>query len=322
LKSQNTIEKAREPAGSIAKVKSSFDWIKAGKYRSLYILLLFPIIYVFIFNYIPMYGVIIAFKDFKMGLGIIGSEWNNFEHFRELFTDYFFIRVLRNTLIINFYKIIFGFPAPIILALLLNEIGNLYFKKISQTISYLPHFLSWVVLAALFIEFLSPQTGPINYLLGLIGIKPIYFLASDRFFRSILVVTGIWQGIGWGSIIYLAAISAVNPELYEAAEIDGAGRFKRMKHITIPSIMPVVVLLWILRMGAILSSAFDQVFNLLNPVVYEVGDVIGTYVYRKGILQAQFAYGAAVGLFVNVVGIIALVATNYIAKRFSEYTLW
>jgi len=298
------------------------SWLQIKKMRIFYLMLIIPVAWTLIFSYKPMYGVIIAFKDFKMGDGIIGSPWNNFRHFEMFFTNYNFIRVLRNTIYFSFLNIIFGFPAPIILALLLNEIRKQRFKKIVQSISYLPHFLSWVILATFLIEILSPSSGLINYILSLFRIKPIYFLASRQWFRPVIVLSGIWQSIGWGSIVYLAAISSVNMELYDSANIDGANRLQKAFYITLPAMMPVITFFAIMNMANVLRANFDQIFNLLNDRVMEVGDVIDTYIYRVGLVGASYDYAAAVGLFVNVVGLILLTITNTVVRRYSDYTLW
>jgi putative aldouronate transport system permease protein len=213
---------------------------------------------------------------------------------------------------------IFGFPAPIILALLLNELRLGWFKRIAQTISYLPHFFSWVVLSGIVIVMLSPSEGPVNYLLSMVGIEPIYFLADPDYFRSTLVGTGIWKEIGWGTIIYLAALSGIDPSLYEAAVIDGASRIKQIWYITLPSILPVITILFILSLGGVLNAGFDQIFNLYNPAVYEVADIIDTYVYRAGIVGAQFGLTTAVGLFKNVIGIALVLGTNYVVKKMGQ----
>lgn len=303
--------------------KLGFDWKKAKKMKILYLLLFIPVAWVFIFGYIPMYGVVIAFKDYRMCDGILGSSWNQFENFKLFFSNPSFFRVLKNTILLNIYGLIFGFPAPIVLAILLNEIRNVKFKKTVQTISYLPHFLSWVILAVMITEVLSPKTGIINYIISLFGVEPIYFLANKSFFRPILIITGIWQSIGWGSIVYLASLTGIDPGLYQAAEIDGATRFQRIIYITIPSLLPVITFFAIIHMGKMLKCNFEQVYNLLNPMVYGVGEVIDTYVFRVGLVDdINYSYAAAVGLFVNVVGIILLIISNKIAKKFSEYALW
>ncbi|NJD01297.1 MAG: sugar ABC transporter permease [Ruminiclostridium sp.] len=230
--------------------------------------------------------------------------------------------VIRNSLVLNLASLVFSFPTPIILALLINEIKVFRIKKIFQTISYLPYFLSWVVLAAIFTELLSPQTGIVNYFLSLFGIEPVYFLASKGWFRPVVILTGIWQNVGWSSILYLASIASINPELYEAAEIDGATRFHRALHITLPSITPVVVFCLIMSMGSLLRTNFEQIFNLQNPSIMEVAEVIDTYVYHVGLVSANYGFSTAISLFMNLVGIAMLFIANNVIKKFSEYTLW
>lgn len=279
------------------------------------IMLIIPLTFLIIFNYGPMYGVMIAFKNYSPGLGIWASPWNNFDHFRRMFTDFTFIRALKNTLVISFWKILIGFPAPIILALLLNELRSERFKKVTQTISYLPYFLSWVVVAAMIIEIFSPQRGIINTIIVALGFNPIHFLGSDKWFVPTLILTDIWKGIGYGSIVYLAAITGVDPALYEAAEMDGASRFQKMWNITIPSITPIILVMLILRVGGVLNAGFDQILNLYNPSVYNVADIIDTYVYRIGLIDFNFDYSTAVGLFKNFVGLILVGGSNYIVRK-------
>lgn len=295
---------------------------RARRMRDYYLLLVIPVIFLIIFKYIPIYGILMAFKNFRYADGILGSPWNNFEHFKTIFKDPFFFRVFRNTLIISVYRIIFGFPMPIILALLLNEVRSVAYKKTVQTLSYLPHFVSWVVLAGIFTEILSPQRGPIAKLFLLIGLKPVNWLAFAPTFRGLLVATGIWQGVGWGSIVYLAALSSINPNLYEVASIDGANRFQKAVHITVPSLVPVITIFFILSLGGILNAGFEQIFNLYNPMVYEKADVISTYIFRAGVIGARYGYTTAVGLFKTVIGVALIVTSNLIIKRFSEYGIW
>jgi putative aldouronate transport system permease protein len=292
------------------------------KMKLLYLMMLIPIIHLFIFHYIPIYGIVIAFKKFSPGRGIIDSPWNNFEHFKFLFTDFLFIRALKNTIIISLLKLVVGFPAPIIFALLLNEIRQAVFKRIAQSISYLPHFMSWVILATMLGEVLSPQRGIVNFVITSFGGQPTNFLAEPHLFVPILILSDVWKEIGWGAIIYLAALSSINPDLYEAAEVDGANRFKQALHITLPSLMPIMTILFILNLGNILNVGFDQILNLYNPMVYEVADVIDTYVYRKGLEQFNFDYAAAVGLFKNVVGVVLILGANFIIRRYSEHGIW
>lgn len=282
--------------------------------------MLFPILVWYgIFHYGPMYGVQLAFKDFSPVKGIWGSAWVGFEHFKFLFYQSpDFARIFRNTILISLYNIVFGFPAPIILALMLNEVRSKLFKRVAQSISYIPHFFSWVILSGIVIVMLSPSEGPVNYIIKLFGGEPIYFLANTDYFRPTLVITNIWKEIGWGTIIYLAALSGIDPTLYEAATIDGANRWQRIRNITIPSILPVVSIMFILSLGGILNAGFDQIFNLYSPAVYEVADVIDTYVYRAGIQQSQFGLTTAVGLFKNVIGIALVLGTNYVMKRMGQ----
>ena len=276
----------------------------------------------FIFQYVPMYGVLISFVDYRWGKGVFGSPWNNFAHFRLIFDHPYFGRIIFNTVYISVLRIIFGFPAPIVLALLLNEIGNRVFKRTIQTISYFPHFISWVILAGILIEILSPTRGPVGYIFTLIGWEPIDWLTYEPTFRGMLVVTGIWKEVGWGAIVYLGALSSIDPNLYESAAMDGANRFQRAVHITLPSLIPVITILFLLSLGNILSAGFEQIFNLYNPLVYAVSDVLDTYIYRVGLMQAEYGLGAAFGLFKNVVALMLIFGVNAIVRRFSEYGLW
>lgn len=292
------------------------------KNKYLLLLLLPGLLYYIIFKYAPMYGIMIAFKDYKFSLGIWKSPWVGFEVFREIFSSSIFWRVFRNTIIISSMKLFFGFPAPIIFALLLNEVKALKFKKCIQTVSYLPHFISWVVLSGLMIEILSPSSGPINFIINELTGKTIYFLGDSRYFRGTLVATSIWKGLGWGTIVYLAALSDINPELYEAADIDGANRWQKSRYITLPSLKPIIVILFILSVGDIVGDDFDQIFNLYNPAVLSVGDVLSTYTYTKGMQQMEYSFSAAVGLFQNVLAFILLMIANAISKKFGEYGIW
>lgn len=272
-----------------------------------------------IFAYGPMYGIQLAFKDYNFAEGIWGSPWVGMKHFVYLFTSSpDFLNILKNTIVISFYHIIFGFPAPIILALLFNEIRVSIFKKVAQTISYLPHFLSWIVIGGILVTILSPTTGVVNHVLNLIGIDPIYFLGSETYFRFTLVLSGIWKEVGWGTIIYLAALAGIDQQMYEAAVIDGANRWKQTIHITIPTIMPVISILLILRVGGVLDAGFDQILTLYSPAVYSVADVIDTYVYRIGLQNFQFSLTTAVGLFKNVVGLMLVLFANYIIKKMGQ----
>ncbi|WP_079912773.1 sugar ABC transporter permease [Paenibacillus sp. 32352] len=294
------------------------DW---RRHWTIYLMALPVIAYYVIFHYGPMYGLQIAFKDFQPAKGIWGSPWVGFKHFESFFNGIYFGRLIKNTILINIYELLFGFPAAIVLALLLNEIRNSVFKRFVQTVSYLPHFISIVVVAGMMIDFLS-RTGLINQILGTFGIEPVDFLKEAGWFRFLFVSSGIWQGVGWGSIIYLAAIAAIDPTLYEAARMDGAGRWKQTLHVTIPGIMPTIAILFILQMGNMLSVGSEKVLLLYNPLTYSTADVISTYVYRKGVLEASYSFTAAVGLFNSVVSFILIVAANSVTKRLSENKLW
>lgn len=257
-----------------------------------------------------------GFPDYGWDLG---SPWVGLKHFKFLFLqspDFF--KILENTVVISIYHIVFGFPAPIILALMINEIRSSKFKKIAQSLTYLPHFFSWVILGGILITLLSPSTGVVNYLITLVGLDPIYFLGDPHYFRFTLVTSAIWKEVGWGTIIYLAALTGVSPDLYEAAVMDGASRWKQTLKITLPSILPVIVLMLILRMGGILDAGFDQILNLYSPATYEVADILDTYVYRVGLQNFQFSLTTAVGLFKNVIAFMLVLFTNYISKKLGQ----
>jgi len=290
--------------------------------KFLHLLVLPTIIYFFIFHYIPIYGIVIAFQDYSPGSGFLGSPWVGLEHFRDFFNSIYFPRLLRNTFLISFYSLIFGFPMPIIFALMLNEVRNRTFKKVVQSVSYFPNFVSIVIVVGLMNIFLSPVNGLVNLLLQKLGHQPIYFLQETRWFRFLYVSSGVWQSFGWGSILYLAALSGVSPELYESAIVDGANRFQQAIYISIPSLMPTIILLLILNIGNLLNVGFEKIILMYTPRTYEVADVISSYVYRRGLLEGEFSFGAAVGLFNNMVNFILLLIANYIARRVTEYSLW
>ena len=268
-----------------------------------------------IFHYVPIYGLVIAFKDFTIAKGIMHSDWVGLLQFKKLFMAPSFVEVFKNSIWISFLRIVFGFPGPIILALLLNEIRTAWYKKAVQTISYLPHFLSWIVLSGMFMNVLSPSGGMVNQLIVLLGGKPIYFMADPDYFVSMLITTGIWKGVGWGTIVYLASIASINPELYEAATVDGANRFSRVIHITIPSIIPVICIMFILQSGNLINAGFDQIYNMYNPAVYKVADIIDTYVYRRGLIEMKYSFSAAAGLFKNLISFGLVLTTNIIVKK-------
>ena len=293
------------------------------RYKHLYLLLLIPIVHQLVFRYAPMYGVIIAFKEFRISRGIWGSDWVGLENFIKAFHDILFLRAFRNTFILSMLSMLIGFPLTIIFALLLNELTNLRFKKVVQTVSYLPHFLSWVIVAGFVYQLLSPQVGIINWILVKCGIidNPINFIILKSWFRPIYIVSGNWKDIGWGSIIYLAAIAAIDTSQYESAELDGANRFQKAWYITMPGIVPTITILLILRVGRVLNVGFDQIFNLYNEATYKVADVLSTFVYRQGLVEAKYEYSTAVGLFQNVIGLVLILATNSFVKKINEYSL-
>lgn len=287
----------------------------------LYLFLLPALTYFFIIHYIPMYGVQIAFKDFIATKGITGSPWVGFDHFERFFNSYYFWRLLKNTLIINLYQLLL-FPLPIIFALMLNEVKNGSFKKWSQTLTYAPHFISVVVVVGMIVAFLDPETGIINYIITALGGEPISFMTSPGWFRHIYVWSGEWQSLGWGTIIYLAALAGVNPELHEAARVDGATRMQQIWNINIPSIMPTVVILFILNIGKFMSIGFEKVLLMKNSLNSETSDIIQTFVYETGLLEGQYSFAAAIGLFDSVINIILLITINQIARKTSENSLW
>ena len=290
--------------------------------RALVFMFVPVVIYYLVFSYTPMYGIIIAFKDYKLAKGIMGSPWAGLTHFQRALNNPDFFRVFGNTLTISFYKLLFGFPAPILLALLINELRHLRFKKIVQTISYVPHFLSWIVLSGILINFFSPSVGVINAVIKAGGGRPINFLADIKWFRPVLIISSIWKEVGWGSIVYLAAITGVDPELHEAAAIDGAGRLRQVLHVTLPAITPVMLIMFIFAVGGIVGDDFDQIFNLYNPTVYSVGDVLSTYIYRQGLESMNYSYSTAVGLFRTVISFALVLFTNFLSKQVSDYGLW
>ena len=282
-----------------------------------------PVIaYYIIFQYGPMYGATIAFKQFDIVKGIWDSPWVGFKYFKEFFESFYFERTLRNTLVISLYQLVLGFPAPIIFALLLNELRNQRFKRAVQTITYLPHFVSTVVICGMIYDFVS-RDGFITDLFVLLGGERTNLLGQPQYFRAIYVLSGIWQEVGWGTIIYLSALSGIDMEQYEAARIDGAGRFRQLINITLPGIMPTVIILFILRLGQMMSVGFEKIILLYNPNTYETADVISSYVYRKGLGESfQFSFTAAVGLFNSVINFALLIAANQISKKVSETSLW
>lgn len=307
------------PAISSGRLQGIGKYLWRHKY--LYLLLLPCLAYYFIFCYAPMYGAVIAFKDFSYRKGILGSPWAGMKHFRMLFSGEF-VRVIWNTLRISFIRLIFGFPFPIFISILLNEVRSTRFKRSVQTFVYLPHFISWVVISGLLTNLLSVDNGIINVVIKSMGFSPIPFLNSKQYFVGTMVVSMIWKTFGWNTIIYLAALTAVDPQLYESAIIDGANRWHRIRYITLPSIASTITIVLILRLGQIMEAGFEQIFVLYHPAVYSVSDIIDTFVYRVGLSEARFEIATAAGLFKSVINLALLVSANAFARRFADSSIF
>ncbi|AEI40603.1 ABC transporter permease [Paenibacillus mucilaginosus] len=288
----------------------------------LYLLMILPIAYFIVFKYVPMYGAAIAFQNYSIFQGVSGSEWVGFDNFRQLFAMSQFYQVVRNTLLLNFLDLFFSFPAPIVLALLLNELRVVWFKKVAQTILYLPHFISWIIIGGLVYQMFATNGGLVNNLIVSIGLEAVPFLTEKTIWVLVYLGTGIWHSAGWGTIIYLAALTGINKELYEAAEVDGAGRMKKMWHITLPGIRSTIVVMLIMQLGHIMTIGFERPFVMGNPLVMDYAEVISTFVYKSGLQAAQFSLATAMGLFQALVGLIFVVLANTIAKRFGEQGIW
>ncbi|TVY11221.1 ABC transporter permease [Paenibacillus cremeus] len=279
------------------------------------------IVFYLLFHYVPMAGLVIAFQDFNAFKGIMGSNWVGLKHINDFITSPYAFRVIKNTFLINVYQIVFGFPAPILLALLLNEIRSHVFKRTIQTISYMPHFISLVVICGMLVDF-TASSGVINDLVHALGGERTNLLMQKEWFRTIFVSSGIWQEVGWGSIIYLATLSSVDPSLYEAAEMDGAGRLRKVMHITLPALVPTITILLIMRLGHIMSEGFEKIILLYNPLTYDTADVISSYVYRRGLQEANYSFGAAVGLFNSCINFVILLIANYTSRKVVKESLW
>ncbi|MFD0693255.1 ABC transporter permease [Paenibacillus sp. GCM10027628] len=290
--------------------------------RQLLILFVPCIIFYLLFRYGPLYGLIIAFKDYSVFSGVLGSEWVGLKHFIQFFTNQDFWMLFRNTLLLGFYTLIFGFPFPILLAIMLNEVRVQWFKKSVQTLSYLPAFLSVVIISSMIIDFLSPTNGLFNQILSAVGFEKKYFLIDPDWFRPIYVVSEIWGTMGYEAIIYLAAIAGISPTLYEAARVDGASRFRMIWYITIPGLLPTLLVMFILKTGSMIRIGYEKVLLLYNPMTYDVADVFSTYVYRKGLLESNYSYAAAVGMFEAIVAMVMLLGANYLSKRIGGNGLW
>uniref|UniRef100_UPI00403F4A58 ABC transporter permease n=1 Tax=Paenibacillus sp. FSL K6-1096 TaxID=2921460 RepID=UPI00403F4A58 len=302
--------------------KLSLVWLNYKRNKVIYWMAFPVVLYFLVFKYLPMYGAVIAFKEYTVGKGIWGSEWVGLQHFRDFFQSYYFWRVLKNTLILSFYQLLFGFPAPILLALLLNELRHEMFKRTVQTVSYIPHFISLVVICGMVVDF-SSRDGLFNSIITFFGGESSALLSEPGNFRTIYTASSIWQELGFSTIIYLAALSGINPELYDASMVDGASRLRRVWHITLPGIIPMIVILLILRIGGLMEIGFEKVILLYNPNVYDTADVISTFVYRKGISEsAEFSYTTAVGLFQSLVNFILLIGANRLSKAVSDNKLF
>ncbi|PZE22832.1 ABC transporter permease [Paenibacillus xerothermodurans] len=296
--------------------------LSVGQDWQLYALLFVPMVYFLVFKYVPMYGVTIAFKEFNMFQGVWNSPWIGLDAFREIFQMKDFYKVLRNTMLLNLLDLVISFPAPIILALLLNEIRIHWFKKGAQTVLYLPHFISWVIIGGMVYQLLSTNTGLVNHLLTAMGLGTVPFLTDPLYWIITYVGTGVWQNAGWGTIIYLAALTGINRELYEAADVDGAGRLRKIWNITLPGIKPTIIILLIINIGHMASIGFERPFVLANPLVTDVSDVISTFVYKVGVQSARFTIATAIGLFQAVVGLVFLLSANYISKKVTDQGIW
>ncbi|TXK84190.1 sugar ABC transporter permease [Paenibacillus sp. N3.4] len=292
-------------------------WQRFMKERYLWLMALPGVIYFCIYKYVPMLGIVIAFQKYVPSKGFLGSQWVGLDNFRRIFDSPEIGHYFMNTVIISFYQIVFAFTIPIVIAILLNEIRAVLFKKVVQTLLYLPHFLSWVVVAGIF-YLLFQSDGQVNHLLKDWGMQPINILSNKDNFRAMLILQVIWKESGWGTIIYLAALTGIDPELYEAAKMDGAGRLKQIFHVTLPGIRSTIIILFILRLGTVLDVGFEQVYLMLNASVSEVGEVLDTYVYRMGVVNGNFSFTTAVGLLKGIVGMILIVAANKLARTFGE----
>ena len=292
-----------------------------AKYKSIYLMLIPAVVLYITFCYVPMFGVAIAFQDFKVSRGIFGSEFVGFENFISFFKSYNFWQLLRNTLSISILQIVLGFPAPIVLALMLNEVKKIKFKKAVQTITYMPHFISTVVVTSMILDFVSSE-GLINTVRESLGLETILFMLDPKYFQMVYVISGIWQGIGWASIIYISALSSIDQELYEAATIDGAGRWKQMLHVTLPGIVPTITIMLIMQLGHLMSVGYDKIILMYNESIYETADVISTFVYRRGLMRGDYSYSTAVGLFNSVINLILLLASNTLSKKLTGSGLW
>lgn len=306
--------------GAVRKKTSALSLM--GKHWQLYIFILPALLYFLIFHYGPMYGIQIAFKDYIPSLGIWGSPWVGMAHFKRFFSSYYFSDLIRNTLGISIYELIVGFPMPIILALMLNEAKDGPFKRLTQTVTYAPHFISTVVIVGMLVAFLSPSSGFINHILDAVGLERHAFLEDPKWFKSLYVLSGVWQSTGWNSVIYMAALSGVDPQLHEAATIDGATKLQRVWYINIPTLIPTIVILLIMNFGSIMSMGYEKILLMQNPLNLAASNVIATFTYKQGLLDAQYSYAAAVGLFNAAINAILLLTVNKISSKVNKVSLW
>jgi putative aldouronate transport system permease protein len=298
------------------------SWKSIWKFKVLYFLSIPGLLYFLIFKYVPLAGIVIAFKDYNIFKGIAGSPWVGPKHFERMFEYMEFFTILKNTALLAMYDLIFAFPAPIILALLLNEVRKVVFKRVVQTIVYMPHFLSWAVIAGIMIAILSPADGLVNRIGAMLGFDSVYFLGEESYIRSIIVGSGIWRDAGYGTIIYLAALAGINPDLYEAAEIDGANRWRQTISITLPALLPTITILFLLQIGNILDFGFERVYVFLNPLNSGNADILDTYIYRVGLVGRQYSYTTAVGVFKSLVGLILIMGANTLSKKATGESLY
>lgn len=312
-----------KPTASIQRSTRNAEWISNfRKYKAIYLISIPGILYFLVFKYIPLFGSVMAFQEYNLFKGIGDSPWVGLDHFVRMFQYDEFIRIFWNTLLIGVYNLAFAFVIPIVLALLLNEIRLVMYKRVLQTIIYMPHFLSWVIIGGIAVGILSPTTGMVNQFIMWLGFEPIYFLGEDSYIRSILVGSGVWKEAGWGTIIYLAALAGINPDLYEAARVDGANRWRQILSITIPSIMPTIMILFLLNIGNFLDFGFERVFVFLNALNENKGDILDTYIYRIGLLGKQYSYTTAIGLFKSVIGLLLIMGANTLSRKATGNSLY
>lgn len=307
----------------LANKKRSALLKKIWNYKYLYLFILPAVVWYTVFCYVPMYGVTLGFKEFRYDKGILGSPWVGLRYVTQFFNYYDFWKLIRNTVLSSGLKLIFCFPAPIILALLLNELKNIRFKKTIQTVSYLPFFISWVIVMTLFNKLFSPNNGPANDLMvSLFGGKPIYFLGEPKLFYPLVVLTDMWKGVGYGSILFLSALSGIDPQLYEAAMVDGCNKWKSIIHISLPGLIPTIGIMFILSIGTLMKGAFEQIYLMQTPSTLDVSEILDTYILKSGIIGGMYSYATVVGIFQSIVSIVLIITTNKISKKVTEVSLW